>query len=726
MRRHWACVLADRLGDCGPAALATVALHYGSRLSLSNLRSLLNTDLQGTDLLSLRDGAEEVGFEASCGKLKSEVLDAIPLPAIAHFHDRQRGHFVVIHRVGAERVVIADPAVGVRSLRRNDFLQRWTEQVVLLRPSVSFRKTKERHSPFLSLLRVALRERRYLLFSAGLALVGALLAYGMSVFVKFLLDQVIPRSNLHMLGLLGFGVIAVVCTRAIFNLARQYLLARVGLRLAVALGHEYVRHVVSLPIHFFDTRAGGDIFSRIFDAIHAGGTIGGPLLSVFLDIFLLTLCAALMVWYNIMLTLITLCFLPCVVLVAFVAMPSLRRKERQIREHLSQLANRFVETITNIRIIKAYTYEKEAYSRVGEEYAQMQRITFERAVLGNISGTLSMLLTGGSSIALLWVGARQTMEGHLTVGELMFFYSVLGLFVGSVDRLAPSIIAIQQAEVGVERLKEVNLISPEDKVSQPRLVARDFHGVIEFHSVSFWYRRAYPVLLNVNLQISAGETVAILGKTGSGKSTLAYLIAGLYDPKQGQILIDGLDTREIAKDSLRSVVAIAFQEPGLMSGSVLENIAVGVPGASPDHIREAAKRAMADEFISGLPLGYDYQLGSCGMGLSCGQRQRIAIARALLRNPKILVLDEATSNVDSETERAIMDCLGLNTQLRTTILITHRITTAARANRIIVLENGSVVEIGNHQELMSQAGRYYEMWSAFVPSSLAEPTAGRL
>jgi ABC-type bacteriocin/lantibiotic exporter with double-glycine peptidase domain len=722
MRFRLSCVLGHSSKDCGPAALATVAQHYGLRIGLLRLHEILNTDLQGTDLQSLREGAEQLEFDASCGKLKPHALDLIPLPAIVHFSTEACGHFVVLHKVSPRVVVIADPARGIVKLPRAEFLQSWSSQILLLRPRSDFRDRYRQRSPLVDLVRTAMTERRLLLASAVLAVLVAISAYATSFFIRTIIDRVVPAKNLSLLQIFGIGMCVIVATRTLFGLLRQYWLARVGMNLSLSLGIEYVRYLVFLPLTFYDRIQTGDLLARFLDAPKVAGAIALPLLSVILDVLLLVACSLFMFEYNISLTLITLCFFPIVLVLTIASIPALKRKERAIYERFSRLSGRFVETVNNIRIVKAYAYEKDAHERIARVYAEVQQAQIDRTLLSNSVGAASSFLTGAASICLLWVGTRFAIDKRLSVGELMFFYSVLGLFLGSIDRLAPSVASIQEAVTGLERLKEVCTIPQENTGCLFKFGVDDSCESIEFRNVSFWYRPNYPALSDVNLSISRGETLAILGETGSGKSTLASLINCLYEAKAGDVFINGRNVRDMDKISLRRRIAMVLQEPGLMSGSIRDNIAFGAPEATIADIREAAVRAMAHEFISALPRGYDYELGSFGNGLSCGQRQRIAIARALLRNPAVLILDEATSNLDPETERVILDRLRLHDRLRVTIVVTHRINMAARAHRIIILENGEIVESGTHEDLLQSGGKYHHMWRAFAPMSSSKVT----
>jgi len=316
------------------------------------------------------------------------------------------------------------------------------------------------------------------------------------------------------------------------------------------------------------------------------------------------------------------------------------------------------------------------------------------------------------------------------VGSLMFFYSVLGLFLATVDRLGPSVASLQEAFIAVEHIEEIREVPQENNGAGLKFGPSDHCASIVFDHVSFWYRPAFPVLSDINLELHAGETIAVLGSTGSGKSTLLSLINGLYQVQAGTLLINGRNVRDMDTVSLRGRIAIVLQDPGLVNGSIRDNIAIGTREASREAIERAARQAYAHDFITALPRGYDYEVGPGGTGLSCGQRQRVALARAFLRNPSVLILDEATSNLDPETERQIIDALQLGERRRMTILATHRLALAGRADRIVVLDQGRIIESGTHAELFARRGKYYAMWEAMSstqsPSTFSEANDGAL
>ena len=715
MPKRLTCIYAHESKDCAAAALATIAQFYGLHVTLMSLRSALGADLQGADLFSLRRAAEELGFSASSGKAKPGALDQIPLPAIAHLEQGSSGHFVVIHKITTKKVIIADPTRGIVRLRRGDFMRQWTHHLVLLAPSSGFRTNAAFESSLISLLRIALREKKTLLSSVLLALLIMIFGMGVAYAFRLVLDRVIPHSNNRLLDVVTIGAIVVLVFYAICGFIRSYLLASAGLRLELKLGLHYMRHVLYLPIAFFDRQATGEVFARLSDITHVRTAITGSLLSGFFDVVLLMLSAGFLLWYAERLALVILCFLPLLVVPMVISARPLFRKQLEIREHLTELTKSFIEAVANVRVIKAFTGEQRSHANLERQYKRVQESTLRGAIWSGMIGTSTAFLTGAVSVALLFVGAKNIMNNHLTVGQLMFFYAVLGLFLSSVSGLGPSLVSIQEALVGTGRINEISLLDGEDAIpeGQDPMRGTPLKGRIALRRVSFAYRRGYPVLSNIDLEIPAGETVALIGATGSGKSTLVSLITGFYKPTHGCILLDGQDIRNISPRSLRRSIGVVFQDPGLFSGTIRENIAFGDPGAPFERIREAARAAKADDFITALPRDYDYFIGVQGAALSAGQRQRVAIARALLRSPAVLILDEATGNLDSETERGIMEGICCNySGIRTTIIITHRLFTTRWATRAFVMGNGHIVEAGTHEELMRMGGKYCSMWAA--------------
>ncbi|MBX7220858.1 MAG: peptidase domain-containing ABC transporter [Blastocatellia bacterium] len=715
MRPKFVCVQGHDSNDCGPAALATVARHYGLHVSVVRARDVLDTDQQGTSLTSLCLGAEKLGFKASAGQAKIGVLDRIPLPAIAHFNDTTEGHFVVLHQVTASSIVIADPAQGVVALSREEFERRWSKALLLLAPGDDFKPNEELPSSFQALVKLAFRERKLLMQSVVCAGLISLLGLAQSFFVQMVLDRVIPFSNRSLLTILVIGVFVILGFRSLYGFLRQYLLAYLGMKYELSLGLGYMDRVLRLPVKFFEQRTTGDIYSRVTDVTSVQMAITNGLLSACIDLVMLVGLAGLMAWYNLKLTLLTLAFVPVLAAVTLGLQRPVVRKQREVREAFSGVSSKFIEAVGTIRILKVFTAEPAAFDRIREQYLKLENAQFRRNLLMGALAATSTMLTGVISIALLWVGAYLVMDAEMTVGKMMFFSSLLGMFLAPIDHLAPSMTMIQEALIGLERLGDAHQLPAEDEENGRTLEQFDLRGEIVFDRVSFWYREGYPVVNDISFTVPAGKTVAVLGETGSGKTSLANLVARLYEIQEGRILLDGMDLRDINRAALRSQIGVIFQDPSLTGGTIFDNIALGKPNATLEEVQAAARLAEAHDFIMALPKRYDYDVGDRGVALSSGQRQRIAIARALIRNAAILILDEATSNLDSQTERRVMDNIRTHCPGKTVFLITHRLTTVMHTDSIVVLDKGRIVEQGSHAELLDKQGKYHQFWSAMLP-----------
>jgi ABC-type bacteriocin transporter len=712
MSRRYSCVRSYEAKDCGPAALATVALHHGFYVSLNRLREMVGTDLQGTDLTSLKKAAERLGFKASSGKVKPEIFDQLPLPAIAHLSDSPQDHFVVIHKITRNRVTIADPSRGILTLKKVEFLAEWSRKILLLSPTNDLEVTERKTSATTTLMKVILDERKLVWKSVALALLVTILSLGISFFLQLIIDRVIPGSSLRLLSRLGVGVLIVLVFRSLSTFTRHYLLARLGLKIELSSTLEYVRHLLSLPISFYDRQSTGDMFSRLCEVGSIREAIIGPILSVFLDACLVVLSAGILMFYNPRLAFIIFGFMPIIAGASWMVNRPLIDRQRVMRQQFAVFAGDFVEAVGNIRIIKAFAEEDSTYTKLAEQYTRAEQTAFRRLLLSNFLVALSNLLTGAASVVVVWMGTILVVKADLTVGQLVFLYSVTGIFLAPFDSLARSINSIQQAVIATERLAEFNELTPESALAPAELAKNSTSKNLEFRSVFFSYRHGYSVLCDINFEVHLGETIAIMGETGSGKSSLAYLIAGFYAPTEGCILLDGMDIHSLNKRELRRNIGFVFQDPGLMSGTVRQNIVLGRSSATEHEVQAAAQLAKAHDFIVGLPRAYNYEVGDGGVALSTGQRQRIAIARALLRKPGILILDEATSNLDSETERAVMDALYTEYEDRTMIIVTHRLAVAMRATKILMLEKGRIVEAGSHSELTKKQGRYWALLRA--------------
>lgn len=715
MFRRYACVRQADQSDCGAAALATIALHYRRPLSLQQLRDMAGTDRIGTNLLGLVQAAEKLGFSARGVKGTYEALPQVPLPAVAHVRtDEGLGHFVVIHCVGKHGVVIADPARGIQKLSPEGFSQRWSGYLLLIvpEPKTAAPSGGTTPSPWRRFVGLLSGHKTVLAEAFVCALLMTLLGVATSYFVQHLVDSVLVRHETRLLHALGVGMILVVLFRTLFAALRQYLVTHVGRKVDLGLIAGYSRHILGLPLRFFEMRRAGEILSRINDAAKVREAVSGTTLTAIVDGTLVMVLLAVLWLYDVRLALVATAFVPLLVFSVVAHHPLSRRRSQEAMEHGANLSAHLVEDVAAVETVKAFGGERRRAEEGESRLVRFVQSCFGLQKLGNSMSTLGLLITGLAGVVVLWYGGVRVMDGALTIGQLLFFYTLLGFLLEPLERLAAVNLKLQDALVAVDRLYQVLDLETEPIGAAQKAAFPGVADAIVLKDVSFRYGCRSNVLEKVNMRLPAGKTVAVVGGSGSGKSTLLKLLLGFYHPTDGRLLIDGVDLRDFELASLRSRIGLVAQDPFVFTGTLRENIALGRPEASPEEVIAAARAAGLEEFIAGLPERYETVIGERGANLSGGQRQRLAIARALLRQPDVLVFDEATSHLDTATERAIQANLKTALAGKTVVLVAHRLSTVKDADLIYVLHQGKVVEHGTHHELLARRGSYAALWRA--------------
>jgi ATP-binding cassette subfamily B protein len=645
-----------------------IAAHHKKRIPLARLRELAGTDRRGTTLAGLSAAAEQVGFHSNPVRATLDALKDVPLPAIAHFQN----HFVVLYKTTRRHLIVGDPAFGLRKLTRDQFRKAWTGAMLLITPGIRLQDTAGSKS-WLSRLGSILLPHYRLFLDACLAAVSmTILGLALSFFIQVLVDFVLVQGQTPTLNWLAAGMLLVTLARAGFLAVRSYLLAHLSMRIDAETMLGYHRHLLGLPLSFFASRRTGEILSRLSDAIKIRAAAGVTTLSVVVDTLLVATTTIMMMFINWRLTLQSLELVPVLAGVVWLFNKPMRRHQRAAMEKGAEVEAQIVETIGAIQEIKAFRAEPRVRLKTEARFVEMQNEVLDAQKLAGHSTAISSLLIGLSSLGLLWFGGHQVIDGTLSIGQLMAFYTLLGTILGPIERLANANQSIQDAMIAADRLFDVLELEPESRRQRSCAINEPLKGAIEFRNVSFAYGARPPVFEGVSIRIGAGECVGVIGESGCGKTTLVSLIARLFDPKSGRVLIDGVDVRDYTFDRLRRDIAYVPQDIVLLNGSVAENIRLGRPDAAPEEIRAAGKAARVQEFVERMPHGYDTSVGERGLSLSGGERQRIALARAILADPAILVLDEPTSHLDSQSELAVQALIDSRRGLRTTIVISHR------------------------------------------------------
>ncbi|MCA9902875.1 MAG: ABC transporter ATP-binding protein [Anaerolineae bacterium] len=538
--------------------------------------------------------------------------------------------------------------------------------------------------------------------------------------IQNVIDAVLTQRNIELLNQITIGLLFVFLLRSATSLVETYTLNYVGERLVVDLRTQLYRHLQSLSLGFFVQRGVGELASRLSNDVTAiRSTLTNNVNVLLQQVVIMIGSVVVMLIINWRLSLFILALVPVIIALGAFFGLRLRRINTQITDDLAGALNVANEAMQNVREVKSFVrepHEIERYeSAVDRAFRASLRVLRIRAFFGPLVAFFGF---GGLSL-VLWFGGREVLADRLTIGELISFL-IYGLSVaGSLGSLVGLYTSLQEALGATKRVFQLMDTVPDVKDAPDAKPIGDVHGRITFEQVNFSYDERQKVLQDINLDIAPGEIVALVGPSGAGKSTIFNLIPRFYDPSSGSVCMDGHDLREVTQASLRAQIGIVPQEVLLFGGTIRENIRYGRLDATADAIVEAAQAANAHEFIMSLPDQYDTVVGERGVRLSGGQRQRVSIARAILKDPRVLLLDEATSSLDSESEHLVQEALARLMQNRTTVIIAHRLSTTRVAHRIVVLDQGRIVEIGSHDALMAQDGLYAKLYAMQFREDLA-------
>ncbi|MBD2718264.1 peptidase domain-containing ABC transporter [Synechococcus sp. FACHB-909] len=619
--------------------------------------------------------------------------------------------FAVATASNAAGLRLASPAEGWVHLSPAQIAEQYPEGLELLLLERSIDTPEQTFGP--GWFWPALKRYRGMLLQVLLAsFVVQLFSLANPLLIQVIIDKVISQRSLDTLQILGMALVVVTLMEGVIGSLRTFLFTDTTNRIDLRLGAEVIDHLLRLPLGYFDKRPVGELGTRIAELEKIRNFLTGQALITLLDAAFSVIYIIVMAIYSWLLTLIALAVLPIQVGLTLLGAPLFRRQYRQAAEENARTQSHLVEVLTGIQTVKAQNVEMVSRWKWQEMYAKYISRTFEKTITGTFLNETSSVLQKLSQLLVLWVGATLVLKGELTLGQLIAFRIISGYVTQPLLRLSSIWQNIQELRVSFERLADV-VDTPEESSEADRghIPLPPVKGDVVFENLSFRFNPGGPeVLSNVSLHVPPGTFTGVVGQSGSGKSTLMKLLPRLYAPTKGRILVDGYDIDKVELYSLRRQVGIVPQDPLLFSGTISENIALTNPEAPSDAIVQAARIAGAHDFIMELSAGYSTPLGERGASLSGGQRQRIAIARTLLSQPQLLVMDEATSALDYDTERQVCDNLREAMSQSTVFFITHRLSTIRRADLIVMMHQGAIVETGTHDELMALKGRYFALY----------------
>ena len=562
------------------------------------------------------------------------------------------------------------------------------------------------------ILRLSRPYRRRLAAALALTVLGSLVALVVPLGLRELVDAVFQEANRTLLNRLSVGLILLFLFRAAAAFGGNYLLGWTGERVVADLRKRVYRHLHRQSLRFFADHRTGDLTSRLTNDVGSVRTAVTQALSDLLTQSLSLLgSVVLMTVLNWRLSLIIFLIVPLVTGLAVYFGRKIRALAREVQDRLADTTAVAEEALAAVRVVKAFARSDYEVTRYHDAIDELFETSRHRVLISALLSTSVSLLFFAALVGIFWYGGREVLAGRLTVGDLVaftFYAFNIARSVGGMSRLYST---FNSAAGATERLFELLDTTPDLQDAPDATTLSRIEGHVQYDHVTFAYEEGQPVLRDVSLEVPAGQTVALVGPSGAGKSTLVSLLPRFYDPQEGRIAVDGHDLRTVTRQSLREQIASVSQEVHLFNATIRENIRYGRLEASDEAVVEAARAANAHDFIERLPDGYDAAVGERGVKLSGGQRQRVAIARALLRDARLLLLDEATSSLDSASEALVQEALERLMEGRTTFIIAHRLSTVQTADRIVVLDEGRVVQTGTHETLVEREGLYRDLAS---------------
>lgn len=701
--------------DCGPAALASVAKHYGSDYSLARLRELSKTDKQGTTALGLVEAAKAIGFETRSIKADMTLFDYTDLtyPFIVHVVKNKRlQHYYVVYGNDKNNLIIGDPDPNVRVTRmsKQDFQEEWTGLAIFLAPTPNYKPKKDEKNGLMSFFPIILRQKALLTYIVLASLMVTLIDIVGSYYLQGMLDEYIPDQLISTLGIITIGLIITYIIQQMMSFAKEYLLNVLSLRLVIDVILSYIKHIFTLPMSFFATRRTGEITSRFSDANQIINAVASTIFSIFLDVTMLLIVGGVLLVQNSHLFLLTLLSIPIYAIIITAFLKPFEKMNHEVMEANAMVSSSIIEDINGMETIKSLTSESSRYQNIDGEFVDYLEKNFK---LQKMNALQTSLKTGAKlilNVVILWYGARLVMDGKISVGQLITFNALLSYFQNPIENIISLQTKLQSARVANTRLNEVYLVESEFENDGELSEDSFLDGDISFEKLSYKYGYGRDTLSDINLTIAKGSKVSLVGPSGSGKTTLAKMMVNFYDPNRGIARINGYDLKVIDKTALRQHISYLPQQAYVFSGTIMDNLTLGAKeGTTQEDIIRACEIAEIRSDIEQMPLGYQTEL-SDGAGVSGGQKQRIALARALLTQAPVLILDEATSSLDVLTEKKIVDNLMAMTD-KTVIFVAHRLSIAQRTDRIIVMDQGKIVEEGSHKELLANKGFYYTLFN---------------
>ena len=709
--------------DCGPTCLRMIAAFYGKHYTLNEMREISFITHLGVSMLGISMAAENLGFHTIGVQISFwQLVKEARLPCIVHWNQQ---HFVVVYRITQKNVWIADPSAGKIKYSKEEFCYCWlsakedgidTGVALLLEPTPEFYVSKddeerEKYNAF-SFLYAYLRPYKHLI---GQLLLGLLLGSMIQLMLPFLTQSIVDfginNQNLSFIYLILIAQLMLSFSSSAVEFIRGWILLHLGTRINIALISDFLIKLMKLPMGYFDTKMTGDILQRINDHTRIQNFLTGSSLSVVFSTFNIVVFGIVLLLYNWMIFLIFMG--GSVLYVAYVWLFMKKRAELDHKRFAQQSANQstVVQLVNGMQEIKLSACEQQKRWEWERIQAQLFKVNIRSLALRQYQDSGAVLINQTKNIIITGLVASLVVRGEMTLGMMLSVQYIIGQLNSPVNDLITFARDMQDARLSMNRLGEVRDKPDEEEPTKQLIREIPVGKDLRIENLSFKYDplSEFPTLDNINLEIKAGKQTAVVGMSGSGKTTLVKLLLGFYPPASGQILLGDTPLENYSIREWRKQCGVVMQDGFIFSDSIAGNIAPGVEHIDKERLRHAAEVANIHGFIAELPLGYNTKIGQEGHGLSQGQKQRILIARAVYKNPEFIFFDEATNALDANNECIIMENLQKFFEGRTSVVVAHRLSTVRNADRIVVIEQGHIAEMGTHEELTVKKGIYYRL-----------------